>query len=105
MAAVAVDTHAIIWYLSNDQRLSVKAAEALDLATGAGDVIYVPSICLVELTYLVEKGRLPSVARDRLIKALDDPATACNWRLLTGWLQMRWNLSTVTRFRTYPTAS
>src|SRR5258707_1229060 len=49
-----------------------KAAHALDSATAAGDRIYVPSICLVELTYLVEKGRLPIAARDRLIGALDD---------------------------------
>jgi PIN domain nuclease of toxin-antitoxin system len=31
----------------------------------------------VELTYLVEKGRLPAVARSRLIEALDDTATPC----------------------------
>jgi len=31
----------------------------------------------VELTYLVEKGRLPVAARDRLIHALDDPAVPC----------------------------
>jgi PIN domain nuclease of toxin-antitoxin system len=31
----------------------------------------------VELTYLVEKARLPAVARVRLIQALDDPATPC----------------------------
>lgn len=35
------------------------------------------SICLVELTYLAEKGRLPVAARDLLIRALDDPATPC----------------------------
>jgi PIN domain nuclease of toxin-antitoxin system len=33
MAAVAVDTHAIIWYLTGDPRLSAKAAAALDGAT------------------------------------------------------------------------
>ncbi|MBI1896107.1 MAG: VapC toxin family PIN domain ribonuclease [Acidobacteria bacterium] len=31
----------------------------------------------MELTYLVEKGRLPVAARDRLIHALDDPTTPC----------------------------
>ena len=77
MAAVAVDTHAIVWYLSADPRLSARAAAALDSATAAGEFIHVPSICLVELTYLVEKGRLPAAARDRLIQALDDPATPC----------------------------
>lgn len=77
MPAVAVDTHAIVWYLANDIRLSSRATDALDSATAAGDAIHVPSICLVELTYLVEKGRLPSVARERLIRALDDPDAVC----------------------------
>jgi PIN domain nuclease of toxin-antitoxin system len=75
MSAVVVDTHTIVWYLSADSRLSATAA--LDSATAAGEHIHVPSICLVELTYLVEKGRLPSAARDRLIRALDDPAAPC----------------------------
>jgi len=76
MPAVVVDTHAIVWYLSGDPRLSSRAADALDSATAAGELIHVPSICLVELTYLVEKGRLPAVAR-WLIQALDDPGTPC----------------------------
>jgi len=78
MPSVVVDTHTIVWYLANDPRLSTNAAEALDSATAAGERIHVPSICLVELTYLVEKGRLPVAARDRLIRALDDPTTPCS---------------------------
>jgi PIN domain nuclease of toxin-antitoxin system len=77
MPAVVVDTHTIVWYLSSDHRLSANAAVALDSATAAGERIHVPSICLVELTYLVEKGRLPIEARDRLIHALDDPTAPC----------------------------
>jgi PIN domain nuclease of toxin-antitoxin system len=77
MAGVTVDTHAIVWYLSRDPQLSVSATTALDAATAAAELIYVPSICLVELTYLAEKGRLPIAARDRLIQALDDPTTPC----------------------------
>ena len=77
MSAVAVDTHTIVWYLSNDNRLSGRAIDALDRASAAGEYIYVPSICLVELTYLVEKARLPAIARERLIRALDEPSTPC----------------------------
>jgi PIN domain nuclease of toxin-antitoxin system len=73
-----VDTHTIVVYLAADPRLSAKAMHALDSATVIGSVIHVPSICLIELTYLVEKGRLPSIARGRLIRALDDPLTACS---------------------------
>jgi PIN domain nuclease of toxin-antitoxin system len=77
MPALAVDTHAIVWYLNDDSRLSIAAAEALDRATDEGEVIHVPSVCLVELTYLIEKGRIPRLARERLVRALDDPATPC----------------------------
>ena len=73
MPALVVDTHAIVWYLAGDNRLSRAANEALEAATQAGEAIYVPAICLVELTYLVEKGRLPVDARNRLIEAIDDP--------------------------------
>ena len=77
MSAVVVDTHTIVWYLSNDPRLSATAAAALDRATAEGELLYVPSVCLVELTYLIEKRRLPPAARERLVNALDDPATPC----------------------------
>jgi PIN domain nuclease of toxin-antitoxin system len=42
MPGVVVDTHAIVWYLSGDPRLSAKAAEALDSATSSGEFIHVP---------------------------------------------------------------
>ena len=77
MSSVVADTHTVVWYLANDARLSRTAMQALDLASATGEPIYVPSICLVELTYLVEKGRLPSLARDRLIRALDEPLAPC----------------------------
>jgi PIN domain nuclease of toxin-antitoxin system len=64
MAGVVVDTHTIVWYLSQDFRLSRVAHDALTSATARGELIHIPSICLVELTYLGEKGRLPSAARE-----------------------------------------
>ena len=73
MATVVADTHAAVWYLTNSPRLSSAAAKALDNASAAGDSILVPSISLVELTYLVEKGRVPAEARKRLVDALAEP--------------------------------
>jgi len=78
MPGIVVDTHTIVWYLQDDPRLSAKAADALDAATAAGEVIHVPSICLVELTYLIEKRRLPPLVRDQLVQTLDDPASPCS---------------------------
>lgn len=59
MPGVVADTHTIVCYLSRDSRLSWGAHAALTAATTDGDLIHIPSICLVELTYLAEKGRLP----------------------------------------------
>lgn len=74
MADIVADTHAIIWYLTRDLRLSGPANNALDSTTQAGDTIFVPAICLVEIVYLVEKGRVPVSARQVLLEALDDPS-------------------------------
>jgi PIN domain nuclease of toxin-antitoxin system len=73
MAAIIADTHAAIWYLTNNPKLSQVAARALDEASASGDPILIPSISLVELTYLVEKERIPSDARKKLVDVLALP--------------------------------
>jgi PIN domain nuclease of toxin-antitoxin system len=73
VSAVVVDTHTILWYLSADPRLSENATAALDNATASGEPIYVPAICLLELTYLIENGRIPASTRNRLRQVLDSP--------------------------------
>ena len=73
MAAVVVDTHAAVWYLLNAKSLSSNAQKAMDEAVQAGDPVYVSSISLVEVVYLVEKGKLPAVVLDRLTRALSEP--------------------------------
>lgn len=71
MAAVLADTHAILWYLSADLRISRAATAAMDSATAAGDPIFVPAITMVEIQYLVEKGRL-TADDQRIVKAAID---------------------------------
>ena len=73
MAALVVDTHAVIWYLLDDPRLSVRAGAALDQACDSGDSIHVPLICLVEATYLTEKGRIAPLAMQKLSLVLREP--------------------------------
>jgi PIN domain nuclease of toxin-antitoxin system len=73
MAAVVADTHAAVWYLLNSKSLSATAQRAMDEAVAAGDPVYIPSISLVEVVYLVEKGKLPAVVLDRLTSALSEP--------------------------------
>ena len=76
MSAVVADTHATIWYLLESHELSQNATAALEAAEAAGDPIYASAISLVEVTYLVEKGKLPEEALTRLQSALMDPETA-----------------------------
>jgi PIN domain nuclease of toxin-antitoxin system len=72
MASLVVDTHALVWYLLGSPRLSATARGQMDRVLDAGESLYVPAVSLVELTYLVEKGRLPAIARTRLAELLDD---------------------------------
>jgi PIN domain nuclease of toxin-antitoxin system len=70
MGAVVADTHAAIWYLLEPEKLSSVARSALREATAAGSPIYLSSISIVEVCYLVEKGKIPAAVLERLNQAL-----------------------------------
>lgn len=76
MTAVIADTHTIIWYLNQSKRLSKTAEAALNTAVVGGNSIYVSAISVVEITYLVERYRLPEEALTLLIDAFSDRETA-----------------------------
>jgi PIN domain nuclease of toxin-antitoxin system len=59
MSAVVADTHAILWYLKKDVRLSSTAFTVMEAAARVGDPIYLSTISLVEVCYLIEKGKIP----------------------------------------------
>lgn len=75
MSSVVLDTHAIVWYITKPDRLSDSALEALEQATQAGEFIYLSTISLIEITFLIEKGRLTETVWARLSTALDDAET------------------------------
>ncbi|HLO49966.1 MAG TPA: type II toxin-antitoxin system VapC family toxin [Kamptonema sp.] len=75
MTAVVADTHTIIWYLRETTRLSQTAMTVLDTALAGGYPIYVSTISVVEVGYLVERYRLPEEAFGELINTLSDPRT------------------------------
>lgn len=70
MTAVLVDTHALIWYVEADPRLSTAARTAIDAAIQAGSPIFMSSISLAEIVYLAEKGRIASDLFERIRDAL-----------------------------------
>jgi len=73
MTSVVADTHTVIWYIFDLARLSEAALTALEEAVNAGNPIYVSAISIVEISYLVEKGRLAEEVLTRILNALDDP--------------------------------
>jgi predicted nucleic acid-binding protein len=73
MKGVVGDTHSVLWYLFDTPALSRFAADVLDAAFITDDPIYVPSVCLVEATYLAEKRKIAVEALERLTTALRSP--------------------------------
>src|SRR4051794_33945953 len=59
MSALVADTHAILWYLKKEPRLSATALAVMEAAARLGDPIYISTISLVEVSYLIEKGKIP----------------------------------------------
>ena len=51
------DTHALVWYFTEDKRLSVKAANAFERAVKEG-IIIVPAVVLAEILYISRKARI-----------------------------------------------
>ena len=76
MSAVVADTHALIWYLDVPSRLSANAVAALDGATASGNPIFISAISVVEIVYLVDKGRLSTSTLDRLYSTLNSEDSA-----------------------------
>jgi PIN domain nuclease of toxin-antitoxin system len=70
MTDYVADTHALIWYLENSPRLGSQARAAFD-ACDQGEIrIYVPTICLVEIVYLMEKRRISPEMKSMLEEEL-----------------------------------
>jgi PIN domain nuclease of toxin-antitoxin system len=74
MIRVVADTHALVWALYQDARLSPAARVAF--APADGDTVGLSTISLVEVLYLEEKARLPAGTLARVKAALADSSWA-----------------------------
>ena len=75
MIAGVADTHAALWYLLKNPRLSPAARDFIESAAEAGNDIALSPISLAEIWYLTEKNRMPVSAYEDLKAALADPAS------------------------------
>ena len=69
MSAV-LDTHAAIWYLLDTKNLSEAVFSLIDDAAGSGVPTYISAVSLVEVVYLVERGRIAADAFERFVRVL-----------------------------------
>lgn len=70
MKNAVADTHALIWYLTTDRRLGQNADAFFKACDDGAITIFIPTICLVEIIYLVERGTVPAELRHALTEAL-----------------------------------
>jgi PIN domain nuclease of toxin-antitoxin system len=75
MSAV-LDTHAAVWYLLDAKSLSQAVFSLIDGAAESGRPTFISAVSLVEVAYLVERGRIATDAFERFIAELnqEDPA-------------------------------
>lgn len=73
MNPLVVDTHTLIWFLEKSPRLPSSARLAVRSAIEGRQPVYLSSISIVEVTYLVEKGRLRQNQLTDLLSTLHRP--------------------------------
>jgi PIN domain nuclease of toxin-antitoxin system len=72
MIVAVADTHAALWHLFGNLRLSSAARAFIGEAAKLRQKVAVSSVSLAEVVYLIEKGRIPAEALNELIRALND---------------------------------
>jgi PIN domain nuclease of toxin-antitoxin system len=59
------DTHSLVWYFTDDNRLSSGALEAFQTSEVEG-TIFVPAVVLAEIMFIARKGRITISFEDTL---------------------------------------
>ena len=54
-----VDTHALVWYLTRDRRLSLRAREVLQGGQSGELLVLVSTVVLAEVLYISKRRRVP----------------------------------------------
>lgn len=75
MMIYVTDTHALLWFLSNDPKLGNNAKEIFEKAERGEAVIIIPSIVLAECVSILEKHR----RREKFNEILERIKTASNY--------------------------
>jgi len=71
MSHYVTDTHALYWHLIESPKLSPTAKKIFQDTDIGKHKILIPSIVLIEMIYLVEKGRIDSSSVNKVLELLD----------------------------------
>ena len=71
------DTHAIVWYMTGDHKLSAEAKKVFQQVDSGKDYVFIPCIVFFELLYLTEKRKL-AIDFDGFVKMM---SSATNYRV------------------------
>ena len=63
------DTHPLVWYMTDDPKLSREARNIFKKVDSGQDYIFIPCIVFFELLYLTEKGKV-SIDFDSFIRMM-----------------------------------
>ena len=63
------DTHSIVWYFTDDPRLSHRALEVFEKTIKEG-VIIIPTVVLAEIMYIAGKGKI-TLTFDQTLQKID----------------------------------
>lgn len=72
MVGAIADTHALIWYLLDSPKLSAPALSQFETCRTTNSRVGVSSMSIIEIIYLVEKGRIPPETLPLLQKSLSE---------------------------------
>lgn len=67
MRNIVIDTHTLVWFLSNDEKLSKKAERTI---SNSSTILIIPTIVLVEARYLFEKHRI-KISIEHILKVVE----------------------------------
>lgn len=84
MNSLVLDTHSVIWFLAVSTRLSTVARQAIRDAIDNNFPVYVSVISIVEVIYLVEKGRFSDQVLEDLLDAIKEPTSGIQLADLTA---------------------
>ena len=93
--SLVADTHTILWYLAADPRLSARAKIEFARVAAEGGSVFIPTMCIVETTYLSEKARIRPGSLADLKMAVREPDSMFELVPLTG--EIAENLSRIPR--------